>query len=309
MILSNIYIALLAYLIDKIFGEFPFLKHPIIYIGDIITFFEEKFYKDSVKRGLLLVLFVLSVVSFFVFAIYFYLQLLAPALYIVLSAFLASMFLAHRMLFDAVSEILYATNKKELLSQLVSRDTQNLNESDIYKASIETYAENLNDGVIAPLFYLLLFGLPGIILYKTINTMDSMVGYRNERYEKFGKAAALLDDFVNFIPARITALLIMAVAKQKHLFSFYKNGSLHESPNAGHPITAMALVLGIKLGGNTAYFGVMKEKAFFGKGREEINANDLQTMLQFAKKIDKTIIGFLILLAIIAFILNKGYLS
>ena len=302
--LTNIYIALLAYLVDKFFGEFAYIKHPIIYIGDIISFFEAKFYKDSKRRGLLLVLFVLAVVGFFAYAIYFYLQLLAPALTILISAVLASMFLAHRMLYDSVAEILYAEDKKALLSQLVSRDTENLSESDIYKAAIETYAENLNDGVIAPLFYLLLFGLPGIILYKTINTMDSMVGYRNERYENFGKAAARLDDFANFIPARITALLIMAVGKQRKLFSFYKNGSLHDSPNAGHPITAMALVLGIKLGGDTSYFGIVKEKAFFGNGRENIEAKDLQNMLRFAKKIDKTIIIILTILAIIALLFN-----
>ena len=302
--LTNIYIALLAYLIDKFFGEFAYIKHPIIYIGDIISFFEAKFYKDSKRRGIFLILFVLVIVSFFAYAIYFYLQLLAPALTIILSALIASMFLAHKMLYDSVAEILYAEDKKALLSQLVSRDTENLSESDIYKAAIETYAENLNDGVIAPLFYLLLFGLPGIILYKTINTMDSMVGYRNERYENFGKAAARLDDFANFIPARITALLIMAVGKQKKLFSFYKNGSLHDSPNAGHPITAMALVLGIKLGGDTAYFGVIKEKAFFGQGREKIEAKDLQNMLRFAKKIDKTIIIILTILAIIAVLFN-----
>jgi len=301
--LDNIFIALLAYFIDKIFGEFALIKHPIIYIGDIIAFFEQKFYKDSKRRGIFLVVFVLAVVSFFAYAIYFYLQLLAPALSIAISALLASMFLAHKMLYDSVAEILYAEDKKALLSQLVSRDTEDLSESDIYKAAIETYAENLNDGVIAPLFYLLLFGLPGIILYKTINTMDSMVGYRNERYENFGKAAARLDDFANFIPARITALLIMAVGKQRKLFSFYTNGSKHESPNAGHPITAMALVLGIKLGGDTSYFGLVKEKAFFGKGRENIEAKDLQNMLRFGKKIDKTIIGILAILAIITSIL------
>ncbi|HFB54141.1 MAG TPA: cobalamin biosynthesis protein, partial [Sulfurimonas autotrophica] len=111
-------------------------------------------------------------------------------------------------------------------------------------------------------------------------------------------------DFANFIPARITALLIMAVGKQRKLFSFYKNGSLHESPNAGHPITAMALVLGIKLGGDTSYFGIVKEKAFFGNGRENIEAKDLQNMLRFAKKIDKTIIIILTILAIIALLFN-----
>jgi adenosylcobinamide-phosphate synthase len=163
---------------------------------------------------------------------------------------------------------------------VVSRDTKDLSESEIYKAAIESYGENLSDGVVAPLFYLLLFGLPGIILYKTINTMDSMVGYKNKRYEKFGKVAAKLDDLANFIPSRLTALLIMIVAKQKPLLGFYEDGKKHESPNAGHPITAMALALGVQLGGDTSYFGKIKHKPHFGKGREEITKEDVYKALE-----------------------------
>jgi len=182
---------------------------------------------------------------------------------------------------------------------LVSRDTENMTESDIYKASIETYAENLSDGVVAPLFYLLLFNLPGIIIYKTINTMDSMVGYRNKRYEKFGKVAAKLDDILNYIPSRITAVFIMIASKEKKVFAFYKDGKKHESPNAGHPITAMALACGIKLGGDTYYFGKLKEKATFGDGKAKIDSYDLNKALNFGKKIDKIILTTLILLYII----------
>jgi len=304
MILTNLITALLAYLIDRIFGEFSFIKHPIILIGDIISFFEEKFYKDSVLRGFLLVLFVLLSVGAISITVYFYLDLLHPLFKILISAFIASMFLAHRMLYDSVKEVLDAENKQEHIAMLVSRDTKNLDESEIYKAAIETYAENLNDGVIAPLFYLVLFGLPGIILYKTINTMDSMVAYRNERYEKFGKVAAIVDDCVNYIPARITAMLIMLVSKKRNLFAFYKDGKKHESPNAGHPITAMAHTLGIKLGGDTAYFGIMKEKPFFGEGREEVVADDLSKMLTYRKEIDLTILGLLLLFVMITQITN-----
>lgn len=190
------------------------------------------------------------------------------------------MFIAHKMLRDSVADILHVKNKKEALSMLVSRDTQHMSESDIYKAAIETYAENLSDGVIAPLFYLLLFNLPGIIIYKAINTMDSMVGYRNEKYENFGKCAAKLDDIANYIPSRLTALLITALAKQKNIFAFYKDGKKHESPNAGHPITAMALALHVKLGGDTSYFGKIKHKPYFGKGTDEITKEDVQNALK-----------------------------
>ncbi len=276
--MTNLLITLLAYFIDKIFGEFP-IKHPVVSIGELITLFEEKFYKDSILRGFFLVVFVLSVISLFSLTLYYYLSYLPLFLNLIISSIIASIFIAHRMLQDAVKDILTSEDKKHAISMLVSRDTQDMSESDIYKAAIETYAENLSDGVVAPMMYLLLFGLPGIIIYKAINTMDSMVGYRNEKYENYGKVAAILDDVVNFIPSRITAVLIMLLSSQKEIFSFYKAGKKHDSPNAGHPITAMGIALGVKLGGDTYYFGKLKKKPFFGEGREEITQEDVRKAL------------------------------
>ena len=296
--MSNILIALFAYIIDKFFGEFKFIKHPIICIGDLITIFESKFYKNSVIRGLYLVMFVLLTVTFGSLLLTSFFGLFWDTINIILTSLVASMFLAHKMLYDSVKNILVCKNKKEAISMLVSRDVEQMSDSDIYKASIETYAENLSDGVIAPLFYLILFGLPGIIIYKAINTMDSMVGYKNQRYEKYGKAAAILDDILNFIPSRITAVLIMLLNKKKNLLAFYKNGKKHDSPNAGHPITAMALSLHIKLGGDTFYFGKLKKKPYFGEGKTEITANNLQTALSIKPKIDFAIITTLLLLYI-----------
>jgi len=279
----NILITILSYIIDKIFGEFSFIKHPIIIIGSLITFFEKRFYKDSILRGLSLLIFMLVVVGGVVSFLTYLLNFLPTFLNIIITSFIASMFLAHRMLYDSVKEILSAKNKREAISMLVSRDTADMSDSDVYKASIETYAENLSDGVIAPAFYLLLFGLPGIVIYKTINTLDSMVGYRNEKYENYGKVSAILDDVVNFIPSRITAVLIMILGKQKDIFSFYKDGKKHDSPNAGHPITAMALVVGVKLGGDTSYFGKIKKKAHFGVGRKNITQNDVLATINLGK--------------------------
>ena len=280
--MSNIFIAVFAYLIDKVFGEFP-VKHPVSAMGEMITFFEENYYQDSVLRGFLLVVFMIVAIGTASIAVYLYLAYLPDFINIIISSVIASMFIAHKMLYDSVKEILSSSNKKESLSKLVSRDTDKMSESDINKAAIETYAENLSDGVIAPIFYLLLFGLPGIIVYKAINTMDSMVGYKNEKYENYGKAAAILDDIANYIPARITALLIMILGKQKDIFSFYEDGSKHDSPNAGHPITAMALVLDVKLGGDTYYFGELKNKPYFGDGREEITEDDVLNALDLGK--------------------------
>ncbi len=282
--MSNIFVTFFAYFIDKFFGEFKFIKHPVIYIGELITFFENSYYKKNVTRGVYLVVFVLSVTGFVSFMLAEFLSYLTTFLDILISSIFASMFIAHKMLRDAVKEVLTSQNKQQTISMLVSRDTDNMDESDVYKASIETYAENLSDGVIAPMFYLLLFGLPGIILYKAINTMDSMVGYKKPRYLKYGRAAALLDDAVNYLPSRLTAVLIMFVSGQKDVWAFYEHGKKHESPNAGHPITAMALALGIKLGGNTRYFGKMRKKPYFGKGRKTITEDDVRNAINLFPK-------------------------
>ena len=294
--MSNILVALFAYAIDKIFGEFRFIKHPIILMGELISFFENRFYSNSVIRGLFLVMFVLVCVSLISLITVYIFSVFGATIELILSSLLASMFLAHNMLYMAVKDVLNSSDKKKSIAMLVSRDTQQMSDSDIYKAGIETYGENLSDGVIAPLFYLLIFGLPGIMIYKAINTMDSMVGYRNEKYENFGKAAAILDDVANLIPSRITAVLIMLFSREKNIFSFYEYGSKHESPNAGHPITAMALFLDVKLGGDTYYFGKLKHKPYFGIGRDEIYSDDLLKSLSIKPKIDLLILVSLSLL-------------
>ncbi len=299
--MTNVLVAFIAVVIDRIFGEFRFVKHPIIVIGELISFFEEKLYKDSIFRGFLLVSFVIAVIGLFSLSISFYLEQLNTTINILLSSVIASFFIAHNMLFFSVKEILETEDKKDALSKLVSRDVEPMSESDIYKASIETYAENLSDGVIAPIFYLVLFGLPGIILYKSINTMDSMLGYRNARYEKFGKVAARLDDIVNYIPSRLSAVLIMILGKNAKIFSFYKMGKEHESPNAGHPISAMALILHVKLGGDTFYEKKLKKKAYFGYGDSIIRAKNLKEALSYRDKIDGSI------LLILGTIFTLGY--
>lgn len=302
--MSNLAVAFVAYLLDRLFGEFSFIKHPVIVIGELISWFEKKFYKDSVLHGVLLVLFTLGTVALFAFSLEAFLSRLSPFLHHTAAGLIASMFLAHRMLHDSVLSVIESDEPREELKMLVSRDTEGLSESDINKAAIETYAENLSDGVVAPLFYLLLLGLPGIILYKSVNTLDSMVGYRTERYERFGKTAAKLDDLLNYIPSRLTALLIMFASRTKPLLGFYRNGRLHESPNAGHPITAMALSLGVRLGGDTRYFGKLKEKPSFGNGREAISKEDVKHALASRAKIDKLVLLLLAFAYIIGLVLS-----
>ncbi|WP_428023004.1 adenosylcobinamide-phosphate synthase CbiB [Arcobacter sp.] len=282
----------IAYFIDYIFGEFEkikFFKHPIIFMGDYIKWFEKSFYKDSVLRGFTLTLSLLSIVFIITYFLSFFDNFL-------IQGFLCSFAISSKMLYDSVKEVIYAQDSKKAISMLVSRDTKDMSNSDINKAAVETYAENLSDGVIAPMFYILLFGVVGAFIYKAINTLDSMVGYRNERYENFGKVSAKLDDIVNYIPSRITAVLIaLFFNSYKALKKFNSYGKKHESPNAGHPISAMALSLGIKLGGPTSYFGKIKEKPYFGEGREDITKEDILKALEFKSKFDALLLVMLII--------------
>ena len=288
-------IALIAYVLDLVFGEFEklkFIKHPIILIGNYISWFQKKFYKDSILRGAFLTISTVLVV----FVISYVLSLIDN---VFIQGFLASFTLASKMLYDSVKDIVSSDDldvKKQKISYLVSRDTSEMSNSDVNKAAVETYGENLSDGVIAPLFYLICFGIVGAFIYKAINTLDSMVGYRNEKYENFGKVSAILDDIVNYIPARITAVLIALFFFSKSaLLEFGKFGKKHDSLNAGLPISAIALGLGVKLGGPTSYFGKLKEKPFFGRGREIIENYDVLNALSIKRKLDIFIIIVLIL--------------
>ncbi|MDP3301893.1 MAG: adenosylcobinamide-phosphate synthase CbiB [Sulfuricurvum sp.] len=270
-------IALIAYITDRIFGEFKFIRHPVVLMGDLITAFEKRFYHDSIVRGFWLVFWLLACL----------LALVYPVSLInnpwVLGV-IASTGIAGKMLYESVQNVLH---EPQSIRFLVSRDTENLSKSEINKAAIETYAENLSDGVIAPLFYLLIGGLVGLFVYKAINTLDSMVGYRNEKYEKFGKVSARLDDVLNYIPSRITAVLIVILfGKFTSLKKVWQYGAQHESPNAGYPISAMALSLDISLGGPTPYFGSVKNKPYFGEGKREITAGDVRSALTLQWKLD-----------------------
>lgn len=288
-------LALIAYIIDRFFGEFTSIKsfkHPIIFMGDYILWFEKRYYKDSIFQG-----FILTVSLLFV--VYITTILFTYIDNIFIQGILASFTISSKMLYDSVKDVISNDDleiKKQKISMLVSRDTSNMNDNDVNKAAIETYAENLSDGVIAPLFYLLCFGLIGAYLYKAINTLDSMVGYRNEKYEKFGKFSARLDDIANYIPARITAALIALLFFSKKTFlEFYAYGKKHESLNAGLPISAIALAINVKLGGPTSYFGKIKDKPYFGSGVEEIKKSDVLNVLSLKNRLDIFIIIVLIL--------------
>jgi adenosylcobinamide-phosphate synthase len=289
-------LALLAYLIDAIFGELP-CKHPVVWMGEFITAFERRFYRDNLLAGAALVISLITVTWLISVSLVYLCALFPFWLGLPMLAVLASTGLAMNMLHASVAGLLTSENPKQVIRYLVSRDTEAMTETEIYKAGLETWAENLSDGVIAPLFYLVLFGLPGIAVYKAINTMDSMVGYKTKRYFYFGKVAARLDDVANFIPARLTALLLVAVAdnKQQAWQAMWRDGYKLESPNAGYPIAALAGGLEIALGGDAVYHGKLKHKPMLGNAVYPVTKAKLAQALAMKTAIHFTVLSLLTL--------------
>ena len=202
--------------------------------------------------------------------------------YGLLETLAAAILLAHRSLIDHVSAVSRALSEslaagRASVANIVGRDVEALDESSVARAAIESAAENFSDGVIAPAFWFLIFGLPGILIYKAVNTADSMIGHLNERYAQFGWAAAKLDDALNWIPARLTAALICVVYRSSSAWeTVTDDADLHRSPNAGWPEAAMAGVLGVALSGPRSYSGALTRDAYVNaSGRRTLRAGDI----------------------------------
>lgn len=179
------------------------------------------------------------------------------------------------MVFEAVDRSLDEGRKQ--VARIVGRDTSALSAQEVRTAALETLAENLSDGVIAPLFWYAVLGVPGMMAYKMVNTLDSMIGYRNERYRQFGCIAARIDDVANYIPARLTALLMILVSRRFSLLRFVgKYGSRHASPNSGYPEAALAGILNCRFGGPHYYFGEEVWKPFIGNNERALTTEDMK---------------------------------
>jgi adenosylcobinamide-phosphate synthase len=211
----------------------------------------------------------------------------------ILLGLIASLFIAQRSLYQHVARVHGAFADGSLaaargaVSMIVGRDPQSLDESGVCRAAIESCAENFSDGVVAPVFWLALFGLPGLIAYKAINTADSMIGHRSEKYRDFGWAAARLDDAVNLIPARLSGVLLALAAPlaggsmTAALRTMWRDASKHRSPNAGWPESAMAGALGVALAGPRRYAeGVVNDPYLNALGREAAAPNDIARALR-----------------------------
>ena len=297
---------LLALLLDAVFGEPEWLwrrmPHPVVIFGKAISFFEKRLnhpQDQTALNGRLSGSFSLAILLLLGAGLGTLLQIGAMALGgvgYVLIAVIASTLLAQKSLYEHVERVASPLSHPDLpaartaVSMIVGRDTSKLDEAGVTRAAIESLAENYSDGIVAPLFWLVLFGLPGLICYKIVNTADSMIGHRNERYLYYGWAAARLDDVLNLVPARLTMILLLFSPVSLHKdravsfqpwSSFFADARRHRSPNAGWPEGAMARRLDIALSGPRFYEGVLLDEPFVNEtGRRQIGAEDITLALR-----------------------------
>ena len=291
----------LALLLDVAIGDpkrlYALVPHPVVLIGRIIGAMDEVLNRDEIKSRLKKMLGILLVISLCsgmaIIGILISGALAEHYWGWVAEAFVISMFLAGKSLADHVAAVRYALVNEDLeegrvaVSAIVGRDTEALDEAGVVRAAIESLAENFSDGVVAPVFWALLFGLPGILVYKAINTADSMIGHKTEKHRDFGWAAARLDDLLNWFPARVSGFLIVAGAALSRGLSaaggiraIIRDARHHSSPNAGYPEAAMAGVLGLRLAGPRQYGDELVEDAWMGDGREEATPDDIGQALR-----------------------------
>ena len=286
------------------------IGHPVTWMGRLIGILDRGLNKKSAAQagGTVAVLILLIVVS--VIAMLLQHALLALRFGLPLIAVLASTLLAQRSLHRHVADVADALDNggldsgRRAVARIVGRDTDALDEAGIARAAIESLAENFSDGVVAPVLWLAIAGLPGAALYKAINTADSMIGHRTPRYAAFGWAAARLDDLVNLPASRLSALLLVAAAALSNKAAagaawraVRRDAPRHRSPNAGYPEAAMAGALDLSLAGPRVYGGECVEDAFMGDGRREAAAADIRRALALYRRADAMLLALLAFLA------------
>ena len=292
--MSRIFALLTGWVLDLLLGDPSWLPHPVVGFGRLIAAGEKRWNKGQHRRmkGALLSIALVAGIFALTLALLFGCRKLGETLGIDVwlqrgvEALLIFFCLAGTTLIREVREVFKAVDRsleegRVQVARIVGRDTSNLTAQEIRTAALETLAENLNDGVIAPLFWLILLGVPGMMAYKMINTLDSMVGYRNERYLEFGRFAARLDDVAGWIPARLTALFMLVVSGNLGKIAWvHKNGCKHLSPNSGHPEAALAAILDCRIGGPHDYFGEEVWKPFIGDNDRQLTTADMQRAIR-----------------------------
>ena len=300
IVTERIFILCAAFVMDMLFGDPYFLWHPVRGMGSIISAAEKMLLKlfgiradreaDRGKKlaaGMILVAVTLAFSVGVPLVLLLIAQIIHPVVRILLQCIMCYQLLAMKSLKSESMKVYYALKEKGLaeartaVSMIVGRDVERLDEEGVIKATVETIAENTSDGVIAPLFYMILFGSLGGFFYKAVNTMDSMVGYKNDRYIYLGRPAAKLDDVMNYIPARVAAIFMILAAfllgfHGKNAWKIYKRDRYcHASPNSAQTESVCAGALGIRLAGDAWYFGQLYKKPYIGDPKRQVEIEDI----------------------------------
>lgn len=282
------------------------LPHPIVLFGKMIAWGEHKLNKGNNRmiKGVFLVIILVLIV--FVLTGIIHLILLPFSLWGVLLFDSICIFfcLSGTTLIREVRQVFVAVDRsldegRKHVARIVGRDTSELSAQEVRTAALETLAENLSDGVIAPLFWYVLLGVPGMLAYKMVNTLDSMIGYKNERYLLFGRFAAKMDDVANFVPARITAFLMILVSGKFSLISFVgRFGKQHASPNSGYPEAALAGILNCRFGGPNNYFGKVVDKPYIGTNDRLLTTGDMRIAVRINQWTEVEMIAIVLLIRV-----------
>ena len=277
---------LLGWLLDFFFGDPSRLPHPIVWFGKMISWGEHRLNMGNHRMAKGAVMAIALILM--AFLVVWGLKRLIPnmVLWLILDTIIIFYCLAGTTLIREVRDVFLALDRsldegRKQVARIVGRDTSQLSAQEVRTAALETLAENLSDGVIAPLFWFALLGTPGMLAYKMVNTLDSMIGYRTERYKDFGCWAAHIDDVANYIPARLTAMLMVIASGRLSLLKFvWKNGRKHASPNSGYPEAALAGILNCRFGGPHYYFGELFDKPFIGENDRPLTTADMHTAVR-----------------------------
>lgn len=308
--MSRIFVMLAGWIADLLLGDPSWLPHPVVGFGKLIAAGEKRWNKGENRRrkGAWLATGLVGGTFLLTFGLLFGLWAAGEALHLghwltwIAEVILIFFCLAGTTLIREVREVFRAVDRsleegRTQVARIVGRDTSELSAQEIRTAALETLAENLNDGVIAPLFWLALLGVPGMMAYKMINTLDSMIGYRNERYLEFGRFAARLDDVAGWIPARLTAfLMLLAGGKLGKLNWVRKNGQLHLSPNSGHPEAALAAILDCRFGGPHNYFGQEVWKPWIGEHARPLTTKDMEHAVRINRRAEILMVALVVAL-------------
>ena len=279
---------LAGWLLDLVLGDPQRLPHPVVGFGRMIAFGEHRLNKGQHRRvkGACMAVVLIFFIFLLGWGIRYLLSLANLYLVIIFDIIIVFYCLAGTTLIREVRMVFLALDRsleegRRQVARIVGRDTSELSAQEVRTAALETLAENLSDGVVAPLFWLAIAGTPGMLAYKMVNTLDSMIGYRTERYKDFGCWAAHIDDVANYIPARLTALLMVVASGRLRLLSFVKKyGRNHVSPNSGYPEAALAGILDCRFGGSHYYFGEKFDKPYIGDNDRLLTTADMRTAVR-----------------------------